>query len=78
MRKIISATSWTRSRTVASRVNVSAPNTVRPRGNEISKILEHGKIVVDRRGLELAPHPGLHDLVLLQLGQLLAAKRDLA
>ena len=36
-RKIISATSCTRSRTTASRVKVSAPNTVRPRGNEISR-----------------------------------------
>ncbi len=42
------------------------------------EILEHGQIVVDRRGLELAPHPGLDDLVLLQLRQLRAAKRDRA
>ena len=42
------------------------------------EILEHGEVVIDRRRLELAADAGLHDLVLLQLGQLLAAELDRA
>ena len=38
------------------------------------EILEHRQVFVDRWGLELAPDPGLHDLVLLQFRELLAAK----
>ncbi len=38
------------------------------------QILEHREIVIDGRRLELAADTGLHDLVLLELGQLLAAE----
>ena len=40
------------------------------------EILEHGEIFEHRRRLEFAADAGLHDLVLLQLRQLLAAKLD--
>src|SRR6185295_18688175 len=40
------------------------------------EILEHGEVLEYRRRLELAADAGLHDLVLLQLRQLLAAKLD--
>src|ERR1700752_3009118 len=42
------------------------------------EVLEHGEILEHRRRLEFAPHAGLHDLILLQLRQLLAAKLDRA
>src|SRR5206468_11899328 len=41
-------------------------------------LLEHREIVVYRRVLELAADAGLDDLVLLQIGELLAAKLDRA
>ena len=42
------------------------------------EILEHGEVDEHRRRLELAADAGLHDLVLLQPGELLAAKLDRA
>ena len=38
------------------------------------QVLKHGQVLEHRRVLELAAHPGVHDLMLLHLGELLAAE----
>src|SRR4030088_1545466 len=40
------------------------------------EVLEHGEVVIDRRRLEFASHPGLHDLVLFHFREVFVAKMN--
>ena len=66
-RKIISATSSTRSLHLGVALEGQRAEHGAAARKRNLQILEHGEVFVDRRRLELAADAGLHDLVLLQL-----------